>query len=198
MALSAQAIERRCRPTRLFGLIQQQPMLVPFSAEKIRVNGKSAGLSAATYDVRIGHDLVLGVHPGLIVERHIRRYGFTQEHLLQLALSENEPYQALAHTLEDFFMPHDIGGLALDKSTYARVFVTSFNTWIDPGFKGNLTLELVNLGTAPVHYKEGDPACQIRFDKLDRRTKKPYDGKYQHQTKAAHPPRFEYQDGSWT
>ena len=47
--LSAQSIRKLCEG--------ETPMLSPFVNEKTVVNGTSFGLSAASYDVRIGHDL---------------------------------------------------------------------------------------------------------------------------------------------
>lgn len=138
------------------------PLLTPFVNEKTIVNGKSYGLSSAGYDVRIAHDL--------------RLY----------------PRQtSLAHTVEDFHLPDNVSGLVTDKSTYARMFISAMNTFIDPGFQGNLTLELVNLGERMVDIKAGDPICQILFFWLDEPTDRPYQGKYQHQTKAAHGPRMD-------
>jgi deoxycytidine triphosphate deaminase len=37
----------------------------------------------------------------------------------------------------------------LDKSSYAHVFVTAFNTFIDCGFCGNMTLELTRPAAQP-------------------------------------------------
>ncbi len=138
------------------------PMLTPFVGEKTIVNGKSFGLSSAGYDVRIAHDL--------------RLY----------------PRQtSLAHTVEDFYLPDNVSGLVTDKSTYARLFISALNTYIDPGFQGNLTLELVNLSENAIDIKAGDPIVQIIFHWLDEPTDRPYRGKYQHQTKAVHGPRYE-------
>lgn len=198
--LSAQSISRLCKPTKWLGLREQQPMIVPFVPEKVVTRGKSFGLSSASYDVRIAHDLTLGVNPGVIVEKHFRRYGLNsaKEHVLQRALADNEPYHALAHTVENFFIPDNVVGYVCDKSSYARVFVTAFNTLFDPGFQGNATLELVNLGYEPVEIKAGDPICQFTFHWLDKKTDRPYRGKYQHQKKVATPARFDNGDGSWT
>lgn len=66
----------------------------------------------------------------------------------------------------------------LDKSSYARVFVSAFNTHLDPGWRGWLTVELVNLGTERVVYRRGDPVCQVKFEWLDEPTDRPYSGKY--------------------
>lgn len=137
-------------------------MITPFVDHKVVVTGTSYGLSSCSYDVRIAHDLAL--YPG-------------------------EP--SLAHTIEDFRMPSNVAGFVVDKSTYARRFMTAMNTLIDPGFIGNLTLELVNLGKERIVIKAGDPICQIVFHFLDEPTDRPYIGKYQHQSKASHGPRFE-------
>ena len=52
-------------------------------------------------------------------------------------------------------------------------------------------MELVNHGPEPIIFKAGDPIVQIVFSRLDMPTDRPYDGKYQHQTKGAHPARYE-------
>lgn len=161
--LSAQSIRRLCESMR--------PMITPFEAEKQIINGKSFGLSGASYDVRIAHDLTLVPHEA-----------------------------ALAHTVEDFDMPHDVVGYVVDKSSYARRFVSALNTLIDPGFVGNLTLELVNLSRDTIMIKAGDPIVQVAFHWLDAMTERPYGpkSKYYGQTKGAHPARFEKPDGSWS
>jgi dCTP deaminase len=170
-------------------------MISPFTPEKTVVNGKSFGLSACSYDVRIAHDLTLGPNPSYVLsDMLVRNRQYTAEAVMELwrnKLSNFPPAQALAYTIEDFYMPDNVVGYVCDKSTYARVFVTAFNTLFDPGFKGNATLELVNLSDKPVYIKEGDPICQFTFHWLDEPTDRPYNGKYQHQTKAAHGARYE-------
>jgi len=171
--LSAQSIRARCETA--------TPMITPFVAEKTVFKGKSYGLSACSYDVRIAHDLELGPIQGGTV---INPSGY------KTAIPYPKHY-ALAHTIEDFHMPDDVCGTVVDKSSYARVFVSAFNTLIDPGFVGNLTLELVNLSNEPVFIEAGSPICQIMFHQLDAPTEIPYRGKYWGQTKAAHPARYE-------
>ncbi len=178
--LSAQAIKERC----VYGM----PMITPFVDKKVVVNGKSYGLSAASYDVRIASDLVLGPSPTFYM-RDMLLAGGGKEMLEKL--SNLPPPYALANTVEDFLMPKDVAAYVVDKSSFARVFVSAFNTLIDPGFHGNLTLELVNMGPEIVEMKVGDPICQIVFHFLDRPTDRPYAGKYQHQTKEPHPARYD-------
>ena len=156
--LAAQSILALCNPVNSC----RKPMIDPFVDHKVIQNGKSYGLSAASYDARIAHHLLL--RPG---------------------------EAALAYTVEDFFMPYNVVAYVVDKSTWARKFMSAMNTLIDPGFEGNLTLELVNLGPNIISIQAGDPICQIAFHWLDQHTDRPYDGIYQHQTKAAHPARDE-------
>lgn len=157
--LSAQSIRR----------LGQLGMISPFTDEKVVVNGTSYGLSASSYDVRIGHDMWL------------------------------EPKACgLAHTLEDFHMPSNVCAFVVDKSTHARRFLSAFNTFIDPNFRGNLTLELVNHSEETIALTQGEPIVQIVFHFLDEPTERPYSGKYNGQTKAAHGPRYERPDGTWS
>ena len=180
------------------------PLIYPYSKDRLVINGKSAGLSAASYDCRIDHDLVLGVNPAEIIAQHILDGnplvstvdGFAHPELYE-ALKNNPPCRSLAYTVEDFCFPDNVTGAVCDKSSYARVFVSAFNTFFDPGFHGNATLELVNLGSKPVFYKKGDPVCQFLFNWTDKPTDRPYDGKFQHQTHKAHPARYEREDGTY-
>lgn len=170
-------------------------MIAPFVDQKVVTNGKSYGLSAASYDVRIAHDLTLGPNPSYLLADMLRRdRQYTAEAVLEMWRSRVvslPPAHALAHTIEDFHMPDNVVGYVCDKSTYARVFVTAFNTLFDPGFKGNATLELVNLSDKTLYIKQGDPICQFTFHWLDEATDRPYNGKYQNQTKAAHGARYD-------
>jgi dCTP deaminase len=197
--LSHQSIAARCQGER--------PLITPFRPEKVVINGKSAGLSSASYDCAIDHDLILGVHPGILIGRWLVRQDFRSLRgwwraaralpTLVEELRAEPPHTSLAYTVEDFWMPADLSGAVCDKSSYARVFVSAMNTFFDPGFHGNATLELINEGTRRVYYKQGDPVCQFIFSLLDEPTDSPYVGKYQHQTKAAHAARYELPDGSW-
>lgn len=195
--LSAQSIKMLCQSSRFFGLVKQEPMITPFEETKMIVNGKSYGLSSASYDVRIAHDLTLGPNPSLLLAKMCKGIdyrGYRTEHLMEAwrdRITSLPPSYALAHTIEDFVMPNNVVGYVCDKSTYARVFVSAFNTLFDPGFRGNATLELVNLGAETVTYKKGDPVCQFAFEWLDKKTDRPYRGKYQNQTKEAHGARYE-------
>ena len=188
--LTGKQIASLCRDYRRTWLgfkVNAQPMISPFEPVKRVVNGKSYGLSGASYDCRIAHDLTLGINPAFILANFQLEYGlgrnYQAEKELDKALSDNPPCFALAHTIEQFSMPDNVVGYVCDKSTYARLFVSAFNTLFDPGFEGDAVLELVNFSDKPIELKAGDPICQFAFHWTDGKTQ-PYRGKYQHQVGA--------------
>ena len=124
--------------------------------------------AAASYDVRIAHDLDLWPNDF-----------------------------KLANTIEDFVMPLDVAGQVMDKSSFARVGVSAYNTWLDPGWRGNLTVELCNHGPNKVHIARGDPLVQIVFWRLDAPTLRPYTGKYMDQPRRPVGPRYSRDDGTY-
>lgn len=183
--------------------------------ERTVINGKSAGLSCASYDLRIRHDLVLGPHPSFMFNKlflagtepqwlsdmnehgeEFKRPATLVEqfemvlHQYKEALGNYPPNHALATSIERFALPANVAGKLADKSSYARVFISAFNTEFDPGFRGHATLELVNHGSEVVEIRAGDPICQMVFNWLDADTDRPYGSagssqKYQDQP--AHP-----------
>ena len=72
---------------------------------------------------------------------------------------------ALATTAETVKVPVDVAAQVAGKSSWARrgllIHVTA--GWIDPGFEGQITLELKNLGDHALALYPGTPICQIYF-----------------------------------
>lgn len=144
----------------------ERPLITPIVERGVR-NGRSFGLSACSVDVRIDQDITLT--PGDI---------------------------ALVSTMERFDLPTNVCGHVLDKSSYARIFVSAFNTLLDAGWDGYLTIELVNLGTTTVVYERGDPVAQIQFHWLDEPTELPYrNRKYSGQKRGPQPAIMEDDNG---
>lgn len=119
---------------------------------KAREHGVSYGLSEAGYDIRIKQDIYLcGVN----------RF-------------------ALASTVERFKMPKTLVGVVHDKSTWARRGLSVFNTVIEPGWAGWLTLELVYHGSDAIKIPAGAGIAQVLFHHLEWPADYG-DGKYQNQ-----------------
>ncbi len=85
----------------------------------------------------------------------------------------------LASAIEEFDMPNNLMGIVHDKSTWARRGLSVFNTVIEPGWKGFLTLELVYHGNEELIIPAGSGIAQVVFHELH--TSRAYNGKYQNQ-----------------
>jgi len=108
-------------------------------------------MSEAGYDIRIKQSVTL--HP-------FRRF-------------------KLASAIEHFTMPENLVGIVHDKSTHARRGLSVFNTVIEPGWRGYLTLELVYHGWGVLRIPAGAGIAQVVFHQTTDRSE--YRGKYQGQ-----------------
>lgn len=91
----------------------------------------------------------------------------------------------LGHTVEYFRMPRDVIAVCLGKSTYARAGVLVNVTPIEPGWEGNVVIEVGNSTGLPVRIYLNEGISQFLFFKGDRPCTVSYGdrgGKYQGQT----------------
>lgn len=84
----------------------------------------------------------------------------------------------LGITVQEFEMPKNVIGVVHDKSSWARQGLSVFNTIIEPGWKGFLTLELVNHSNSLIRIFAGHPIAQVIFHYVDEEVEG-YAGKYQ-------------------
>lgn len=86
----------------------------------------------------------------------------------------------LGSTIEYVTIPQYIVARVEGRSSVGRLGVMVHVTagYIDPGFIGNITLELFNCSDKPFQLNFGDCLCQIVFETLSSPCKQPYDGKY--------------------
>lgn len=88
---------------------------------------------------------------------------------------------ALVQTAEEVYVPPFLAAKLEGKSTLGRwglvVHVTA--GFVDPGFRGPLTLELHNVAPWPIELVPGDPISQIAFQMLTSPAESPYMGRYQ-------------------
>lgn len=131
-------------------LLEARP-IVGMVDQKMKKHGVSYGLGEAGYDIRIKQEIIL-----------------TPENRF-----------TLASAIEEFDMPSDLVGVVHDKSTWARQGLSVFNTVIEPGWFGFLTLELVYHGSGVLKIPAGAGIAQVMFHKTTRDGA--YSGKYQHQ-----------------
>ena len=91
----------------------------------------------------------------------------------------------LATTMEYFELPDDLTAFVEGRSSLGRMGLFIQNAgWVDPGFKGEITLELFNANRCAIELKAGRRVGQLVFAKMDSPALNPYNGKYQGQTGA--------------
>lgn len=125
--------------------------LDPMIDEKRKEKGMSWGLSEAGYDIRIKDEVVLTPW---------RRF-------------------SIASSVERFRMPDNLLGIVHDKSTLARQGLSVFNTVIEPGWEGWLTIELDYKAWGILRLERGTPIAQVLFHEVKHPAH--YSGKYQNQ-----------------
>lgn len=126
----------------------------------------SYGMSEAGYDIRVKQDI---------------RFGRKFEGLKMAQVDDQLEvgWFALASAIEEFQMPDNLVGIVHDKSTWARRGLSVFNTVIEPGWKGFLTLELVYHGQTELIIPAGSGIAQVVFHETACTSS--YTGKYQNQ-----------------
>jgi dCTP deaminase len=83
---------------------------------------------------------------------------------------------ALATTYETVQVPSDLVARVEGRSSMGRLGITMHVTagYIDPGFRGKITLEISNIGKMPVALYTGQRVCQIVFETMTSPSEKPY------------------------
>ena len=88
----------------------------------------------------------------------------------------------LATTLETIHLPDDVTAFVEGRSSIGRIGLFIQNAgWVDPGFRGRITLELYNANSLPIKLEAERRICQLVFCRMDKAAQTPYSGKYQHQ-----------------
>jgi dCTP deaminase len=150
------------------------------SSGKNRYLGVSDGLAEAGYDIRLAQDVTF-INDA---------YGARTEVIDDEGNQETfAGHFVLASAIEEFQMPNNLVGEVKDKSTWARQGLSVFNTVIEPGWYGFLTLELVYHGFSGLKIQAGQGIAQVLFKLLTDDAK--YSGKYQHQEAGPIAARFE-------
>jgi len=154
-----------------------------------------AQLQPASLDLRLGYDF--------------QTYNYTRQALIdpadpasfeqltsQTRLRDGERFLVhpgefvLATTLERIEIPHDLLVRLEGRSSIGRLGIVIHSTagYLDPGFKGQITLEISNLGRIAVALYPGMRICQIAFEEMSSPVRAGYGerrgSKYQEQSEA--------------
>ena len=150
-------------------LLKWKP-IVHMEESKQRYEGTSFGLSEAGYDIRIKQDIEFFKSPH-------GDYVVVSDPITGECKTTAGSF-CLASSMEQFDTPKIMVGTVKDKSTWARRGLSVFNTVIEPGWNGWLTLELVYHGNENMKILAGQGIAQVLYAFLA--TESNYaDGKYQ-------------------
>ena len=153
------------------------------AAKRLRVEplGDSA-VQPASVDLRLGRQL-------LVFQNHLEPYIDVKQDMAHLTapveIDEINPFVlhpgefVLGMTLEYVELPDDLVGRLDGKSSLGRLGLVVHSTagFVDPGWQGNLTLELSNLATLPIYLYYGMKSSQISFMRLSSPAEQPYGSK---------------------
>jgi dCTP deaminase len=138
--------------------------------EKQTAHGVTHGLTECGVDIRIKQSIVFSQAGGK------RVVYFTDESNVP---EFSEGRFCLASSIEEFQMPNNLMAVVHDKSSWARQGLSVFNSCIEPGWNGFLTIELVYHGNGELIIPAGSGIAQVIFHDLTEPAK--YTGKYQGQ-----------------
>lgn len=165
------------------------PMIAPFSTQQVKTSLEgqrivSWGTSSFGYDVRLADTFKIftNVRNGTIDPLNPDPSCFV-DHQGEYCIIPPNSY-ILGHTVESFHIPNDIMVICVGKSTYARLAAVVNVTPIEPGFSGQVVIEIANCSTLPLKVYANQGIAQFLFFKGDQPCRTSYadrGGKYQNQ-----------------
>ena len=133
-------------------------------------------IQPASVDLRISHEILLLKGDEIEFGKE-PEYENIREEEIQIPPKTH----VLVRTIERVELPNDVGGIVKLRSSLSRIGVMLNNAgWVDPGFKGTLTLSMFNANDVPVKIRAGTRFFQLLLLKLDRESEG-YSGKYVNQ-----------------
>ena len=88
-----------------------------------------------------------------------------------------EPWEfVLASTAETIRMPNDLVGRVEGRSSLGRLGLIIHVTagFVDPGFEGQITLEMTNFNPSPLRLHIGMRVCQLSLEQMTSPAERPY------------------------
>ena len=157
------------------------PMISPFQPEQIRRTKSgaaaiSSGLSSFGYDIRLAdtgiHRFVDPMQDFINFANAVDPKAFNNRTLLHRMVDRDETgafyvlqprAYALGVSVETFNVPRNVLGICYCKSTYARCGLMVNTTPLEPGWRGQLVIELANLTDLPMKVYANEGIAQVVF-----------------------------------
>ena len=137
-------------------------------------------IQPASVDIRLGDTfgIVEDTADGIITMQHEIKYKTIKADKYLLLPGQF----VLATTMEYISLPDDLTAFVEGRSSLGRMGLFIQNAgWVDPGFKGEITLELFNANRCAIELQAGRRVGQLVLAKTDHPAINPYNGKYQGQ-----------------
>lgn len=141
---------------------------------------KEEQIQPASVDIRLGDtfSIVEDSSDGIITLQNEIKYKTIKTHKYLLLPGQF----VLATTLEYFSLPNNLTAFVEGRSSLGRLGLFIQNAgWVDPGFEGEITLELFNANRCAIELQSGRRVGQLVFAQMDDTAINPYRGKYQGQ-----------------
>ncbi|WP_096187433.1 dCTP deaminase [Evansella halocellulosilytica] len=137
----------------------------------------------ASIDLRLGsHFLAVDEHNNQVLSME-KEANYREVHSEQSIILPPQSF-LLATTVEKIELPNNLTAFVEGRSSIGRLglFIQSAG-WVDPGFKGEITLELYNANRLPIELIVGRRICQLVIAEVNEEAV-PYNGKYLYQSGA--------------
>jgi dCTP deaminase len=134
-------------------------------------------LNPASIDIRVGKQVVLENVSGTLEQSGMNKHGTIPPDGLYVWPGQ----LVLVETFESFHVPNGYAmDLRLKSSTARKGWNHSLAFWVDPGWKGRLTMEVRNdLQRGPLILTPGQRFAQVIVHQLSGLSARPYAGRYQ-------------------
>ncbi len=160
------------------GMIKMKRLVIkPFYKDIVRENGIDMRLAP-----EIAHHRDLGsefIMEPTSSDAEIRKCFELKTKVKDMVIGSKE--QVLLSTQEYIEVPDDVAGFVELRSTWARHGLSMPPTIIDAGFKGTITLEVINNAPYAIRLKPKQRFAHVIFVKLQNRTGNTYAGFYKGQ-----------------
>lgn len=155
--------------------IENRLIVTPLFKIEDKTDEIDSAIDQVSVDVRLGNEFIvmrkqmlscLNISQKKINKKNFYRYpekiriNFFEEFVLH-------PNQLIiGSTLEYIKLPNNLMAYVSGKSSWGRMgLIIATAIKIDPGFKGCITLEMINLGEIPIEINPGIPIAQLIFHK---------------------------------
>lgn len=153
---------------------EKSAMIEPFVEKQQAAGIISYGLSSYGYDARLADEFMVftNIDNAIVDPKAFDKNSFVERKTDVCVIPPNS--FVLARTVEYFRVPNDVLVICLGKSTYARCGLIVNVTPLEPGWEGQVTLEISNTtplpakvyaneGIAQFIFLKGESACEVTY-----------------------------------